>query len=313
MILDNLRKAGVQNTQGASGSRSTGSTRTRASGSRPTGEYTENGAAQDASRSRIGPEYGTVGPELVKDAAKEAVQGSASTCSSSAASPSTRTSGEEASSARQADGPAGPDEPRPRDGRRAAQEDRRRQPVHGLRRARHRRPTPSADGKLVVEITRRRRLRPDDRRDPRSARPTTSPAGSSTPTTTARASSSATPTSPAPTTPTTSSSAPSGPRSTRPPGRRSTRTVSRPFAAPDDRQDRRQGHQPLRRRGAEGLRRRIGGGRMTDEGSLVRGPDLFHPNSSSDPTARATEVDRDVPVPTVFVALTATGRPISPP
>ena len=28
---------------------------------------------------------------------------------------------------------------------------------------------------------------------------------------------------------------------------------SRPFAAPDDRQDRRQGHQPLRRRGAEGV------------------------------------------------------------
>ena len=53
-----------------------------------------------------------------------------------------------------------------------------------------------------VEIHGRRRLRPDHRRDPQLAPPTTSPAGSSTPTTTARASSSATPTSPAPTSPT---------------------------------------------------------------------------------------------------------------
>src|SRR5271157_2255537 len=62
------------------------------------------------------------------------------------------------------------------------------------------------------------------RRPARSAvpRPTTSPAGLSTPTTTASASSSATPTSSAPTTPTASTSAPSAPRSTRPIGRRFT-------------------------------------------------------------------------------------------
>ena len=61
---------------------------------------------------------------------------------------------------------------------------------------------PAGDGQVVVEVQRRRRLRPDHRRGALVIRPTTSPAGSSTPTTTARASSSATPTSPAPTTPT---------------------------------------------------------------------------------------------------------------
>jgi adenine-specific DNA-methyltransferase len=39
-----------------------------------TGEYTENGKSRRAAVC-IGPEHGTVGPELVKDAAKEAVQG----------------------------------------------------------------------------------------------------------------------------------------------------------------------------------------------------------------------------------------------
>ncbi len=62
--------------------------------------------------------------------------------------------------------------------------------------------------------------------------PTTSPAGSSTPTTTRRASSSATPTSPAPTSPTRSSSAPCGPRSTRPPGRASTAPSAAPSTRP---------------------------------------------------------------------------------
>ena len=86
-----------------------------------------------------------------------------------------------------------------------------------------------------------------------AAAPTTSPAGSSTPTTTARASSCATPTSPAPTSPTTSSSAPCAPRSTRPPGRALYSHHQPPLRPARDRQDRRQGHQPLRRRGAEGV------------------------------------------------------------
>ena len=40
------------------------------------GHYTEDdGKTETRGRHRIGPEYGTVGPELVKEAAKEAVQG----------------------------------------------------------------------------------------------------------------------------------------------------------------------------------------------------------------------------------------------
>ena len=52
-----------------------------------------------------------------------------------------------------------------------------------------------ADGTLLREGQRRRRLRPEHRRGPQRRRRTASPAGSSTPTTTRRASSSATPTS----------------------------------------------------------------------------------------------------------------------
>ena len=101
------------------------------------------------------------------------------------------------------------------------EEDRRRQPVHGLRRAG--RGDQEAEGRQA----RRRdqgpgRVRPDHRRRSATPRPTTSPAGSSTPTTTARASSCAMPISPAPTNPTRSSSAPCGPRSTKPPGAAST-------------------------------------------------------------------------------------------
>ena len=87
------------------------------------------------------------------------------------------------------------------------------------------------DGKLQVE------LHGLDVYDPttgeiRSPRPTTSPAGSSTPTTTRKASSCATPTSPAPTSPTTSCSAPSGPRSTKPPGQPSTAPPAARSSAP---------------------------------------------------------------------------------
>ncbi len=64
--------------------------------------------------------------------------------------------------------------------------------------------TKQKDGQLVVEIRGVDVYDPTTGRDPHRRPPTTSPAGSSTPTTTARASSSATPTSPAPTNPTTS-------------------------------------------------------------------------------------------------------------
>ena len=86
MILDNLRKAGVQNTK--QGERLTFDRLDPYPGSwiHATGEYTEApspaaagegpgvGAVRRVAVS-IGPEHGTVGPQHVKEAAKEAVQG----------------------------------------------------------------------------------------------------------------------------------------------------------------------------------------------------------------------------------------------
>ena len=257
MILDNLRKAGVQNT--VKNERLTfdrldpfaGDVDSRRRASTPTPT-----ARPGASPSRIGPEYGTVGPQQVKEAAKEAVKGVGFdlllVCGFAFDPHVVR--GSEA--LRQADRPAGADEPRPGDGRRAAEEDRRRQPVHGLRRAGHRRSSKPKDGKLVVEIngvdvydptTGEIRIhRTDDiacwfidtdyngesffvrhayftgADEPydklkRALRAEIDEAAWAT----------------------------------------LYSTVSRPFDAPDDRQDRREGHQPLRRRGAEGVRRRI--------------------------------------------------------
>lgn len=75
MILDNLRKAGIQNTRKAE----------RLSFDRlepyagrwlhATGEYTDGDGMVKRVAVSIGPEHGTVGPEHVKEAAKEAVQG----------------------------------------------------------------------------------------------------------------------------------------------------------------------------------------------------------------------------------------------
>jgi adenine-specific DNA-methyltransferase len=74
MILDNLRKAGVQNT--------VKNERLKFERLEPyagvwihaAGDYIENGKTKRVAVS-IGPEHGTVGPDLVKEAAKEAVQG----------------------------------------------------------------------------------------------------------------------------------------------------------------------------------------------------------------------------------------------
>lgn len=74
MILENLRKAGVQNT--------IKNERLKFDRLEPfagvwlhaQGEYSENGKRKRVAVS-IGPEHGTVGPQLVKEAAKEAVQG----------------------------------------------------------------------------------------------------------------------------------------------------------------------------------------------------------------------------------------------
>jgi adenine-specific DNA-methyltransferase len=72
-ILDNLRRAGVQNTK--RGERLEFSRLDAYPGVyvQGVGEYLEGGKAKTAAIA-IGPEFGTVGPELVRDAAKEAVK-----------------------------------------------------------------------------------------------------------------------------------------------------------------------------------------------------------------------------------------------
>ncbi len=72
-ILDNLRRAGVQNTKREE--RLTFSRLDPYPGVfvQGVGEYTESGQARTIAIA-IGPEFGTVGPELIRDAAKEAVK-----------------------------------------------------------------------------------------------------------------------------------------------------------------------------------------------------------------------------------------------
>jgi len=74
LIIDNLKKAGVQNT--VKKERLKFDTLEPYAGVwlQAAGTYTESGKSRRVAVS-IGPEYGTVGPDQVKDAAKEAVQG----------------------------------------------------------------------------------------------------------------------------------------------------------------------------------------------------------------------------------------------
>jgi adenine-specific DNA-methyltransferase len=75
MILDNLKKAGVQNTR--KGERLTFDRLDHYAGTwlQATGEYTDTGGVRKRVAVSVGPEHGTVGPQQVKEAAKEAVQG----------------------------------------------------------------------------------------------------------------------------------------------------------------------------------------------------------------------------------------------
>ena len=72
-ILDNLRRAGVQNTKRAERLELTRLDPYPGTWIQGVGEYVENGKAKTAAIA-IGPEFGTVGPELIRDAAKEAVK-----------------------------------------------------------------------------------------------------------------------------------------------------------------------------------------------------------------------------------------------
>jgi len=75
MILENLKKAGVQNTFKNERLKFDRLESYAGVWLQAVGEYTENDGKVKRAVVCIGPEHGTVGPELVKEAAKEAVQG----------------------------------------------------------------------------------------------------------------------------------------------------------------------------------------------------------------------------------------------
>jgi adenine-specific DNA-methyltransferase len=75
MILDNLRKAGVQNTRKAERLIFDRLDPYAGIWLNATGEYTDADGKTRRVAISIGPEHGTVGPQQVKEAAKEAVQG----------------------------------------------------------------------------------------------------------------------------------------------------------------------------------------------------------------------------------------------
>ncbi len=72
-ILDNLRRAGVQNTKRGERLEFTRLEPYPGVFVQAIGEHTENGQARSVAVA-LGPEFGTVGPELIRDAAKEAVR-----------------------------------------------------------------------------------------------------------------------------------------------------------------------------------------------------------------------------------------------
>jgi len=74
MIIENLRKAGVQNTIKNERLKFDRLESFAGTWIQAAGEYTESGKTKRVAIS-LGPEHGTVGPDQVKDAAKEAVQG----------------------------------------------------------------------------------------------------------------------------------------------------------------------------------------------------------------------------------------------
>jgi adenine-specific DNA-methyltransferase len=75
MILDNLRKAGVQNTRKAERLSFDRLDPYAGAWLHATGEYTDADGKSRRVAVSLGPEHGTVGPQQVKEAAKEAVQG----------------------------------------------------------------------------------------------------------------------------------------------------------------------------------------------------------------------------------------------
>jgi adenine-specific DNA-methyltransferase len=75
LIIDNLRAAGVQNTKKSERLKFSRLEPYAGTWLQAVGEYQEKDGPAKRVAVCIGPEHGTVGPELIKDAAKEAVQG----------------------------------------------------------------------------------------------------------------------------------------------------------------------------------------------------------------------------------------------
>jgi adenine-specific DNA-methyltransferase len=74
VIVENIRKAGVQNTRRAERLQFDRLDAYFGTWLHAAGEYTENGKTKRVNSS-IGPEHGTVSPEQIKEAAKEALKG----------------------------------------------------------------------------------------------------------------------------------------------------------------------------------------------------------------------------------------------
>ena len=137
MILDNLRKAGVQNT--FKNERLTFDRLEPHAGAwiHATGEYTNGDGKTRRVAVTIGPEYGTVTPQQVKEAAKEAVSGigfDILIVCGFAFDPHVSEEAKRYGKLTVLPARMNPDLLIGDD----AQEHRGRQPVHGLRRARHR-------------------------------------------------------------------------------------------------------------------------------------------------------------------------------
>jgi adenine-specific DNA-methyltransferase len=75
MILDNLRKAGVQNTRKSERLKFDRLDPFAGTWVHAAGEFTDADGKSKRAAVSIGPEHGTVGPQQIKEAAKEAVQG----------------------------------------------------------------------------------------------------------------------------------------------------------------------------------------------------------------------------------------------
>ena len=134
MILDNLKKAGVQNTVKNERLKFDRFDPYAGEWLHAEGEYTEKDSTTRRVAVCIGPEHGTVGPDLVKDAAKEAVKGVGFDLLIICGFAFDPHVSEEAKRYGKLNILITRMNPGPGDGRCAIKDNRRGQPVHGLRR-----------------------------------------------------------------------------------------------------------------------------------------------------------------------------------